>query len=123
MTNKTYIPRYLEKIIENWLFKDMVIILYGARRVGKTTMVQNLAQKYGDKAAYYNCDLSEVRRVLESQDPVTMKNYIGEKTLLIFDEAQQVREIGLSLKLLHWKNPWQILKLVLLFLKILPCRL
>lgn len=101
MTNKTYIPRYLEKIIENWLFKDMVIILYGARRVGKTTMVQNLAQKYGDKAAYYNCDLSEVRRVLESQDPVTMKNYIGEKTLLIFDEAQQVREIGLSLKLLH----------------------
>lgn len=38
MPNKTYIPRYLEKIIENWLFKNMVIILYGARRVGKTTI-------------------------------------------------------------------------------------
>ena len=101
MPNKIYIPRYLEKIIENWLFKNMVIILYGARSVGKTTMVQNLAKKYSDEAAYYNCDLPEVRRVLESQDPSVIKNYIGEKKLVIFDEAQQVREIGLSLKLLH----------------------
>lgn len=101
MKNISYIPRYLENIIEKWLFKNMVIILYGARRVGKTTLVQKLAEKYEDKAGYYNCDLSEVRRILESQDPLIIKTYIGEKKLIIFDEAQQVAGIGMSLKILH----------------------
>lgn len=101
MNDISYIPRYLEKIIENWLFKKMVIVLYGARRVGKTTLVQNLSKKYEDQSAYFNCDLPEVRRVLETQDPITIKNYLGDKKLVIFDEAQQVRDIGMSLKILH----------------------
>lgn len=74
-----YIPRHLENLIDKWLFKDMVIVLYGARRVGKTTLIKNLCQKYGREAEYYNCDLPEIRRVLEEQNPINMKNYIGEK--------------------------------------------
>ncbi|MBU2542157.1 ATP-binding protein [Patescibacteria group bacterium] len=100
-----YILRNLEKQIQNWLFKDMVIILYGARRVGKTTMVKHIIEDFGDDAIYFNCDLAEVRKALESQDHITIKNYIGEKKLVVFDEAQQVRDIGLSLKILHDEFP------------------
>ncbi|MFH1947193.1 MAG: ATP-binding protein [Candidatus Magasanikbacteria bacterium] len=100
-----YITRNLENQINNWLFKDMVIILYGARRVGKTTMVKHILEGFEDDAVYFNCDLAEVRKVLESQDHITIKNYIGEKKLVVFDEAQQVRDIGLSLKILHDEFP------------------
>ncbi len=102
---KTYIPRYLEKIIEQWLFKEKVIILYGARQVGKTTLVKSLISRFSDTAGYYSCDLPEVRQVLESQNHLLLKDYIGDKTMVVFDEAQQVREIGKVLKLFHDSFP------------------
>ena len=86
MPKKLY-PRYLEKIIENWLFKNMVIILYGARRVGKTTMVQN-QPKYSDEAAIITviCQrCAEFWKVKIERD----KNYIGEKEIGNFDERNR----------------------------------
>jgi len=99
--DNTYIPRYMDKLIETWLFKQKVIVLYGARRVGKTTMVQKLLGRFGDQSAYFNCDLHEVKNILKTQDPHIIKNYVGEKKIIIFDEAQQISEIGMSLKIVH----------------------
>lgn len=96
-----YIPRYLEEIIKKWLFQNKALVIYGARRVGKTTLIKNLLEKYKEDAVYYNCDLSEVKRVLRTQNHITMKSFIGAKKLVVFDEAQQVPEIGLSLKILY----------------------
>lgn len=100
-----YIERYLAKIVEKWLNKNMVIVIYGARQVGKTTMVKVLLAKHGASDGYYNCDLPEVRQVLESQNHNLIKDYIGAKKLVVFDEAQQVRDIGKTLKILHDTYP------------------
>jgi len=41
------ITRLLENSIQQDLFKGKTIILYGARQVGKTTLVQSLLEKFG----------------------------------------------------------------------------
>ncbi len=110
--------RGIQENIEHWLFKSKVIIIYGARQVGKTTLSKEILQKHvnldeeakaaglsiTDKKAkykYLNCDLIPVRKALEIQDDEALKNYIGANTkLVVIDEAQRVENIGLILKIL-----------------------
>jgi len=42
-----FIPRKIQSEVENWLFKGKVLIIYGARQVGKTTLVRSLIQGQG----------------------------------------------------------------------------
>lgn len=42
------IPRLIEKKIENELGKQKVIMLYGTRRAGKTTIIENIAARHGN---------------------------------------------------------------------------
>ncbi|PCI25164.1 ATPase [Candidatus Peregrinibacteria bacterium] len=97
---KNPIKRHLEsKIIEN-LWKEKVIIVYGARQVGKTTLVKKILAKYEDISLYLNCDEPDVREALANKTSTELKGLIGKKTLVVIDEAQRVMNIGLSLKLL-----------------------
>lgn len=95
------IPRKTKQNIENWLFKNKILILYGPRQTGKTTLVKELADKYGDKKSYINCEILENRQALSSENPLQLKTFLGEGKFFVFDEAQKVSNIGLSLKLLH----------------------
>ena len=57
--NKMY-KRTLIDIISNNLYKGKIIILYGARQVGKTTLLKQILEeqkKLGKKVAYFSCDL------------------------------------------------------------------
>lgn len=94
------INRYLQSRIESHLFKGKIIVLYGARQVGKTTLVKRLLENYSESADYYSCDEPDIRRALENKSSTELKSFIGDKKLIIFDEAQRVENIGLSLKLL-----------------------
>ena len=94
------IERDLQKVIEKWLFQGKILILYGARQVGKTTLVKNLKKKYPQDAVYFDCEAIEVKQALEISDPMRLKHFIGSPRLVIFDEAQKVANIGLALKLL-----------------------
>ena len=46
------ITRDIEKPLEHWLFKKKVLILYGARQVGKTTVAQSLLKRFGKPEDY-----------------------------------------------------------------------
>lgn len=92
-------PRLLEQRITNHLFKGKVVIIYGARRVGKTTLVKKIQSEYPD-SLYFNCDEPDVRLALTDKTSTELINYLGNKKLVIIDEAQRVRNIGLTLKLL-----------------------
>lgn len=104
--------RTLQENIEQWLFKGKVIVIYGARQVGKTTLSLEILKKYADLEdnsfidknliyRYLNCDLIAVRKSLEIQDNEALINYIGSKAkLVVIDEAQRVENIGLVLKIL-----------------------
>lgn len=94
------IPRKIQKEVENSLFKGKIIIIYGARQVGKTTLIKQIQQKYTDFSVYLNCDEPDIRAIFTDATSTTMKAFIGNKKLVFLDEAQRVKNIGLSLKLL-----------------------
>lgn len=95
--------RLAQKNIENRLFGGKTIIIYGARQVGKTTLVRELAQKY--QGHYLLGDNIEVSNALSHKNAHQLKDFIGDHKLVIIDEAQRIPDIGLSLKLLADNYP------------------
>ncbi len=98
MKNLELIPRYLRNSIENWLFKGKVIIIYGPRQVGKTTLAKQILDQYN--GVFVNCEILAVKEILESQNPDKIKAYFGNTTLVVLDEAQKIKNIGTTLKIL-----------------------
>ena len=94
------VPRTIQKEVENSLFKGKVVIIYGARQVGKTTLIKQIQDKYPDLSVYLNCDEPDIRTALTDATSTAMKAFIGEKKIVFIDEAQRVKNIGLTLKLL-----------------------
>jgi len=109
MKNQEYIPRAIEETIKKNLFKGKVIIIYGARQTGKTTLVKKILADYPEVSSkYINCDEEDFRRLLtEANTSTQLKEIIGENQLIILDEAQRVPNIGLKLKLLVDNFPKQ----------------
>ncbi|MEI6650440.1 MAG: ATP-binding protein [Candidatus Moraniibacteriota bacterium] len=96
------IVRTIQKDVEDRLFKGKVIIIYGARQVGKTTLATAIMEKYAasQKTLYLNCDDRDVRSELTNKTSTELKNTLSPYTLVVIDEAQRVENIGLTLKLL-----------------------
>lgn len=96
-----YIQRQLEPEIKNSLFKGKIIIVYGARQVGKTTLVRKIAQDFDQPFGYLNCDELDILSQFQLADnSVALRQMMGNTKLVIIDEAQRVKNIGLKLKLL-----------------------
>ena len=94
------IKRIIQEKIEKGLFKGKIAIIYGARQVGKTTMVKEIQNKYPEQSVYYNCDEPDIRDSLTNKTSTELKAFIGNKRLVVIDEAQRVENIGLTLKLI-----------------------
>ena len=94
------IKRKIQNDIEKRLFRKKVVIIYGARRVGKTTLIREIQKKFKDISLYLNCDEPDIREALTAKTSTELKSFIGPKQLVIIDEAQRVRNIGLTLKLI-----------------------
>ncbi len=90
--------------IRSWLFQGKVIILYGARQVGKTTLVNTLIAET-DGSLYLNCERELIKEMLESGNLDRIGSFIGESSLVVLDEAQKIMNIGYTLKLLHDTYP------------------
>ncbi len=99
------IKRTVQAQIESWLFKQKVIIILGARQVGKTTLSRQLLKKYGSEEDYFNCDLLSVRRTFENNEAKELKRIIGKSKFIVIDEAQRVKDIGITLKIIHDTYP------------------
>lgn len=94
------IYRKITKDVQESLFKGKVVIIYGPRQVGKTTLVKSLMSHYPDEYVYLNCDEVDVRVALSNKTSTELKSFIGNMRLVVIDEAQRVENIGLTLKLL-----------------------
>lgn len=77
-----------------------VVILYGARRTGKTTLVKELLNNIKEPSLFVSGEDITVRDFLESSSVEKLKAFIGSDRFLIIDEAQHIRNIGLNLKLI-----------------------
>ena len=93
------ITREIQNSIESRLFKGKLIVIYGARQVGKTTLIKEIGKKYSDQEIYLNCDEPDIRELLKDTTSTKLKNIVGKKKLVLIDEAQRVKNIGITLKL------------------------
>lgn len=93
------INREIQDFIEGKLFKGKLIIIYGARQVGKTTLIKMIEKKYEEQSIYLNCDEPDIRGLLTDATSTRLKNLVGQKKLVLIDEAQRVKNIGITLKL------------------------
>ena len=100
-----YIDRIIKNAVKNKLFKGKVIIIYGARQVGKTTLVKEILGEINEKSAYFDCDEIDVRTSLTDKTSTELKSFLGKSRLVVLDEAQRVKNIGLTLKLLIDRFP------------------
>ena len=94
------LKRSIQPLIEEWLFKKKILIIYGPRQVGKTTLSNSIIEKYKDRSLYINCETLEAKEVLESQSPNRIRSYFNGRDIIVLDEAQQIRDIGRTLKLM-----------------------
>ncbi len=103
--------RLLTKDIQLNLFKGKIIILAGARQLGKTTLISQILEPYLAETAIFNCDNPSTQELLHNKDFDFLKKLIGTKRFIFIDEGQKVGSIGQTAKLLvdHYKNKKQII--------------
>lgn len=94
-----YIQRVAEDQLKNLLNGPEVIILLGARQVGKTTLINRILQEHQGLILNLDVGIDKDRLVLVSHmPPAEAINNLGNPSLLIIDEAQRLPETGRIIK-------------------------
>ena len=107
--------RILEQLIYASLQKSLdLIIIYGARQVGKTSLCLKILEKFNsdqenlvnkfNKSRYFNCEEKLVQQAFAENDLSKILELIGDYDLVILDEAQTIKDIGWRLKLISDYN-------------------
>ena len=91
----TAIKGYLESTA------NKVIIIYGARQVGKTTLVSGILESLDKRILSIDGDQQQYVQVLSSRDLGLLGGLVQGYDILFIDEAQRIPDIGINLKLLH----------------------
>lgn len=101
------IPRSIAaRLREKMLHSNKVVVLFGPRQVGKTTLIKTILSELPEvKKLLINADQSKYIDILTSRDLQKMQGLIGDAALLFIDEAQRVPDIGINLKILHDEMP------------------
>ena len=93
------IKRRLEEVFKDKLFSGKALILLGARQVGKTTLLNDLVDGQAD-CLWLNGDELDVQKMFENTSADRLKAQFGNNKIVVIDEAQRIRDIGLRLKLI-----------------------
>lgn len=93
------IQRYCEPL-DPYLHPNKVLVIYGPRRVGKTTLLRNYLAKSPYKYKLDTGDNIRTQQLLSSQDFSLILPYVEGYDLLVIDEAQEIPNIGMALKII-----------------------
>ena len=92
-----YITRTLEsKILQN-MADNKAVIVYGARQVGKSTMLKHLL-KDTDNVLWLYGDQPQTQSFFADISVSNIKSLIGGNRIVVIDEAQMIKDIGIKLK-------------------------
>lgn len=92
------IERIITEDFTKKLHKGKAILLFGARQVGKTTLLNSI---FRDKPVLWlNGDEPDVRSMLTDISSTRLKSVIGDYKFLVIDEAQRIPDIGITIKLI-----------------------
>lgn len=95
------VERYLKDIIVKDLFKKKAIIIYGARQVGKTTLVHELVKDLGMPVLFLNGDDADIRSLFSDFNASKFVPILGNHKIVILDEAQRIPDTGLVIKIIN----------------------
>ena len=90
------IQRQLLSQLRQTIQPGKVVVLYGPRQVGKTTLVQELLAETSLAHTYINADELVYREAFGSQTRRTLGDLLGHSELLVIDEAQRVPDSGFT---------------------------
>lgn len=93
------IGRLINQSVAADFFQGKVIAVLGPRQVGKTTLLSQLSIP-STETLWLNCDNIDDSQVLEGQTTTGLQQLVGNKRYVVIDEAQRVKNIGLTLKMM-----------------------
>ncbi|MBX2959750.1 MAG: ATP-binding protein [Flavobacteriales bacterium] len=93
------IHRQIEQIIENDFFKGKIIVILGARQVGKSTLIKMLPSCNTFDTLWLDGENSDVRQILKNANSERLKQLTANNKIVVIDEAQKIEDIGSVLKL------------------------
>lgn len=91
--------------LKSILPKNRVLIIYGSRRVGKTFLLNHLLRSSDFHYKIDSGDNIRIKEVLGSGDFKLLSEYVAGYDLIAIDEAQEIPDIGLGLKILVDNHP------------------
>lgn len=94
------IPRTLYSTILSRLAPGKAVIVLGPRQAGKSTILDEIGKQSTLKILRLDCDDAMVRQRLQDQSLPNLQSLVGDAELLLIDEAQRVKNIGLTLKII-----------------------
>lgn len=100
MNTMAEIKRILQDEILRRIKPQKVILLFGARRVGKTVLLRQIINSWPGKTLVLNGESIDTARLLSERTVANYRNLFQGVSLLAIDEAQHIPEIGLKLKLM-----------------------
>lgn len=102
-----YIPRAYN--LQKSISKKRVLMLYGPRRVGKTTLIKEFLKQTKLKYKLDSGDFIHTQILFSSNDFKKIKEYLEGYELLVIDEAQQIKNIGQTLKIIIDEFPMYVI--------------
>lgn len=92
--------RFYEPKIYDLLRPGKVLVIYGPRQVGKTTLIKTFLKKFDGRYYFGSGEDLTLREIMESESIERIKNAFSGYNLIVIDEAQKIHNIGLGLKML-----------------------
>ncbi len=86
-----------------------VVIIYGPRQAGKTTLIKLIISRLKEKPLFFVGEDIYAQNLFSKNELESLKRVVGNNKILVIDEAQRIDNIGLSLKLLFDNLPIAIL--------------
>ncbi|MEQ8240092.1 MAG: ATP-binding protein [Cyclobacteriaceae bacterium] len=91
------IIRSIHNSLQKDFFRGKAIIIMGPRQSGKTTLINHLL--HDRKYIRFNGDEADVRNILSGTTSASLRALIGSHKMVFIDEAQRIKNIGITLKL------------------------
>lgn len=93
------LKRILENTIKEKIGSEKAIIVLGPRQTGKTTLLKQIISN-DENSLFLDGDDPLVKIQLENRNTEELRQVVGKKQTIFIDEAQRIRNIGLTLKII-----------------------
>ena len=94
------IKRLLEESVTSKILPNKAVLIFGARRVGKTILLRHIIDKFNGKVLLLNGEDFDSISLLEEKSISNYRHILDGVNLLAIDEAQAIPDVGAKLKLI-----------------------